>query len=153
MKAHAKLFLFALPILFAFNLAAAAPDHWDMMQGTHGGDITITINSGKQTKGHGSVFFAPDAVAFAGVSYSRADVKEVVIRQPRGTCCESLALGVITPFLLLMGRIVDHDNPTPYLVIFSPVILGAGAVTGPALLIVEGIRWLMPGEVAYRVVP
>ena len=98
MKAHTKLFLFALPILFAFNLAAAELDPWDTMQGRYGGDITITPNSGEQVKGHGSVFFAPDAVTLAEISYSRADVKEVVIRQPRGSCCDALAWGV-APFV------------------------------------------------------
>jgi hypothetical protein len=155
MKAHTKLFLSVLPVLFAPALYAAEPTHWDTMRGTYGGDITVTVNSGKHVKGHGSVFFAPDAVTFAGVSYLRADVKEVVIRQPRGTCCEPLAVGVL-PFLLLVEAIAKHEVPKdslPFLIIISPVIVGAAAVTGPPLLVIEGIRRLMPAEVAYSVVP
>jgi hypothetical protein len=147
MKAHTKLFLFVLPILFAFNLAAAALDPWDTMQGRYGGDITITPNFGKQVEGHGSVFFAPDSVTFAGIAYSRADVKAVVIRQPRGSCCDALAWGVAP---LVMG-IARHD--ILFLVIFSPVIVPAAAITGPPLLVIEGIRRLMPDPIAYRVVP
>jgi hypothetical protein len=155
MNAHTKLFLFALPMLFAFNLDAAKPDHWDAMLGTYSGDITITTNFGNQTKGKGSVFFASDSVTFGGVSYLRGDVKEVVIRRPRGSCCDALAWGVV-PFFLFVGGIADHDIPKdslPYLIIFSPVIVAAAAVTGPPLLVIEGIRRLIPAEVAYRVVP
>lgn len=104
MKAHTKLVLFVLPMLFVFNLDAAEPTHWDAMGGTYGGDITVTVNSGQQVKGHGSVFFAQDVVTFDGVSYSRADVKEVVIRHPRESCCDALAWGVV-PFFLFVGGI------------------------------------------------
>jgi|SRR5579863_6566469 hypothetical protein len=153
MKTNTKVLLFIL--LLASTLGAAEPTHWDSMRGTYAGDITITTNSGKQVKGKGNVVFVPDAVTLARVSYSRANVKEVVIRRPRGICCDTLAWGVL-PFFLLVGGIRDHDIPKdslPYLIIFSPVILGAAAVTSPPLLVIEGIRRLIPAEVAYRVVP
>jgi hypothetical protein len=155
MKAQTKLFLFALPMLFASTLGAIEPTQWDAMRGTYAGDITITTNSGKQVKGKGNVVFALDAVTLARVSYSRADVKEVVIRRPRGTCCDSLAVGVL-PFLLLVEGIAKHDIPKDslsFVIIISPVIVGAAAVTGPPLLVIEGVRRLIPAEVAYRVVP
>jgi hypothetical protein len=155
MKAPTKLILFALPILFVSTLDAAEPTPWDTMQGRYGGDITITPNSGKQVRGHGSVFFAPDAATFDGVSYLRGDVREVVIRRPRGTCCDSLALGVVD-FVFLVKAIVQHKlqkDSLPFLIMVAPVIVGAAAVTGPPWLIIEGFRRLIPAEVAYRVVP
>jgi hypothetical protein len=57
MKTYTKYFLSALPILFAFNLGAAELTLSDAMGGTYAGEITITTNSGKQVKGHGSVCF------------------------------------------------------------------------------------------------
>ena len=116
---------------------------------------SITTNTGKQFKGTGSVLFTPTAVMFSGVSHLRGDVKEVVIRRPRTVCCGALGLGVL-PLALVVGGIGDPDFPKsalPAIIIFSPAIVGMAAVTGPPLLIIEGIRRLKPAKVLYKVVP
>jgi hypothetical protein len=125
------------------------------MKGNYDGSITITINSGKQVKGFGSVSFAPAAVTFAGVSYLRGDVKEVVIRRPRPDCCEALAVGVF-PLAILIGSIGNREiakEDIALIAAVSPVIVGAAAVTGPPFLIIEGFRRLKPAEVLYKVGP
>jgi hypothetical protein len=151
-----KFAVFLLPMFLITPAGQAVePTHWDAMKGNYDGSITITANSGRQVKGTGSVFFAPDAVTFAGVSYSRGDVKEVVIRRPRTWCCEPLQSGVLL-LLLVVGSIGDHDfskDEIPVFIALSPVIVGAAAVTGPPLLIIEGIRRLKPAKVLYDVVP
>jgi hypothetical protein len=94
-----KLATFLLPMLLVTPaVQAVGPTHWAEMNGNYEGSIAITANSGKQVKGTGSVFFAPGAVTFAGVSYLRGDVKEVVIRRPRTVCCEPLGDGVLPTF-------------------------------------------------------
>jgi hypothetical protein len=75
--------------------------------------------------------------------------------QPRDVCCEPLAVGVL-PLVLLGLGIRNHDVPKdaiPMIIIASPVIVGMAAVTGPPLLIIEGIRRLKPAKILYRVVP
>jgi hypothetical protein len=142
-------------ILLAPTLRAVEPTPWDSMSGTFTGTITVTPSSGKQLKGTGSVLFTPSAVTFAGVSFPRQDVKEVVIRRPRKFCCESFALGLF-PLVLLGEGILNRDIPKdaiPIIIIASPVIVGMAAVTGPPVLIIEGIRRLKPAKVLYKVVP
>jgi hypothetical protein len=41
----------------------------------------------------------------------------------------------------------------PLIIIVSPVFVGMAAVTGPPLLLIEGIRRLKPAKVLYKVVP
>jgi hypothetical protein len=146
----------ALPtVLLAPTLRPAEPSPWDTMSGTYTGTITVTASSGKQLKGTGSVLFTPSAATFAGVSFPRQDVKEVVIRRPRNFCCESVGLFLL-PMALLVEGIQNHDIPMktlPIIVIGSPVIVGMAAVTGPPVLIIEGIRRLKPAKVLYKVVP
>lgn len=151
-----KIRALALPIiLLASTLRAVDPTPWDRMSGTFSGTITVTPSSGKQLKGTGSVLFTPSAVTFAGVSFPRQDVKEVVIRQPRKFCCESAGLFLL-PLDLLVEGILNRDIPKdaiPIIIIASPVIVGMAAVTGPPVFIIEGIRRLKPAKVLYQVVP
>jgi hypothetical protein len=142
-------------LLLVPALRATEPTPWDAMKGTYSGDITITANTGKQFKGAGSISFTPDAVNFAGVSHLRRDVKEIMIRRKRTFFCEPLAIGVMW---LVWGvqAIGERDLPKSDLsaiLLFSPVIVGMAAVTGPPLLIIEGIRRLKPAQVLYRVIP
>jgi hypothetical protein len=156
MKSTNKLIVFLLPMLLITPaLRAVEPTHWDAMNGNYDGSVTITINSGKQIKGFGSVSFAPTAVTFAGVSYSRGDVKEVVIRRPRLDCCEALAVGVL-PLAIMIESIGHREiakEDIALIVALSPVIVGAAVVTGPPLLIIKGIRRLKPAKVLYKVLP
>jgi hypothetical protein len=156
MKSNNKLIIFLLAMLLITPpLRAVERTHWDAMKGNYNGIITITINSGKQVKGFGSVSFAPTAVTFAGVSYLRGDVKEVAIRRPRPDCCEALAVGVL-PLAILIGSIGNREiakEDIALIVALSPVIVGAAAVTGPPWLVMEGIRRLKPTKVLYDVVP
>jgi hypothetical protein len=62
MKSNNKLIIFLLAMLLITPpLRAVERTHWDAMKGNYDGIITITINSGKQVKGFGSVSFAPTA--------------------------------------------------------------------------------------------
>ncbi len=142
-------------VLLAPMLRAAELTPWDAMRGTFVETVAITTNGGKHVNGTGDVFFNPTSVAFAGVTYSRRDVKEVVIRRRREACCEPLLTGAL-PLILLVGGIADHSLPRdtlPLIIAVSPVVVGMAAVTGAPLLIIEGIRRLKPAKVLYRVVP
>jgi hypothetical protein len=142
-------------LLLVPALRATEPTPWDAMKGTYSGDITITANTGKQFKGAGSISFTPDAVNFAGVSHLTRDVKEIMIRRKRTFFGEPLAIGVL-PLLWVVEGIGDPNFPKsaiPVVVLLSPVIVGMAAVTGPPLLIIEGIRRLKPAPVLYRVIP
>jgi hypothetical protein len=77
-----------------------------------------------------------------------------VIRRPRQFCCELLLAGV-WPLWLVLDSIGDPAFPKaiPVIIAFSPVIVGAAAVTGPPWLVIEGIRRLKPAKVLYDVVP
>jgi hypothetical protein len=82
-------------------------------------------------------------------------VKEVVIRRPREMCCGGLVDGVL-PLFILMDAIRSHEigkDIIPMIMIAAPIIVGMAAVTGPPLLIIEGMRRLKPAEVLYKVVP
>jgi hypothetical protein len=144
------LILLLSPVLYALE-----PTPWDEMTGPYTGAVTITTKTGKQSKGTGSVLFNPTVATFAGVSYCRRDVKEVVIRQQRGVCCEALAIGTLP--LVWMVEAIAHNQLSketlPIILIASPVVVGMAAVTGPPLLVIEGIRRLIPTKVLYRVVP
>jgi hypothetical protein len=122
------------------------------MGGTFTGTITITPKKGQKFKGIGSVLFTTSDVTFAGVSFARQDVKEVVIRRRRNACCEPLVLGII-PLVLFVERIRKHDLSLPMIISVSPFIVGMAAVTGPPLLVVEGVRGLKPAKVLYKVAP
>ena len=154
MKTNNKAVFLLSMLLIVPTLRAVEPTHWDAMKGSYSGSITITSNSGKLVKGTGSVLFTPAAVTLGGVSYMRGDVKEVVIRRPRTECCGLLLAGV-WPLWLVVESIGDPGFPKaiPVIIAFSPVIVGAAAVTGPPLLIIEGIRRLKPAKVLYDVVP
>lgn len=153
-----KLGVSAVPILLlAPALRAAEPTPWDTMKGAFAGSITVTTKTGKKLKRTGAVSFSASAVTFegTGVTVLRQDVKEVVIRCPREICCDFLASGVLPLFLLLssIGSPEIDKEAIPIIIIATPVIVGAAAVTGPPLLIIEGIRRLKPAKVLYRVVP
>jgi hypothetical protein len=145
-------------VLFAPALRAAEPTPWNFMTGlTRTGAVTVTTKTGKKIKRTGQVSFAASAVTFVetGFSVLRQDVKEVVIRRPRGACCDALASGVL-PLILLVSSIGSPEidkEVIPLIIIASPIILGMAAVTGPPLLVIEGLRRLKPTEVLYRVVP
>jgi hypothetical protein len=82
-------------------------------------------------------------------------VKEVVIRRHCDACCDVLVLG-FAPLGGLVEGTVQHDIPKdeiPIFVIDSPAIIGMAAVTGPPLLIIEGLRRLKPAKILHKVVP
>jgi hypothetical protein len=56
----------------------------------------------------------------------------------------------------MIGGIEAHSidkGAIPGIIIASPVILGAAAITGPPVLLIEGIRRLKPSQTVYRVIP
>lgn len=128
------------------------------MTGTYkAGIIELTTKAGKRVNRTDAVSSTASDVTFfhTGLSVPRRDVKEIVIRSRRDACCESLALGVL-PLVLLAQGIRNHDLPKdtlPFIIVVSPEIVGMAAVTGPPLLIIDGIRRLKPAKVLYKVIP
>jgi hypothetical protein len=60
------------------------------------------------------------------------------------------------PLGLMLEGMAQRDIPKdeiPIFVIDSPAIIGMAAVTGPPLLIIEGIRKLKPAKILYKVIP
>jgi hypothetical protein len=144
-------------LLLAPALRSAEPTPWDTMRGAYAGTVTVTTKTGKVMKGAGGVSFSPSELMFpgTGVSVPRQDVKEVVIRRPREICCEALAVGIL-PLMFLLEAIGSRGldkEVIPVVIIASPIIVGMAAVTGPPLLVIEGIRRLKPAQILYRVVP
>ena len=148
--------LLALSLIpFTPLLRAADPTPWDDMQGNYSGAITVIPKNGKSLKATGTILFTSSALTLAGNTIPRQDVKEVVIRRPRQVCCEELLAGIF-PLALVLSSIGSSDFPKsaiPIIIIGSPFILGAAAVTAPPFFLIEGIRRLKPAEIMYRVVP
>jgi hypothetical protein len=146
-------------LLLAPALRSAEPTPWDTMKGTFYGSITVTTKTGKKLKRTGTASFSATSMTFEGISVPRQDVTEVVIRRQREICCGRLAVGIV-PLLFVLSSIgsaeVYEDDKKvviPMIIILSPVFVGMAAVTGPPLLIIEGIRRLKPAKILYRVVP
>ena len=120
------------------------------------GGITVTTKAGKNLKPK-RVRFTATAIVFEGtaISVPRQEVKEVVIRRHRSTCCEPLYAGLVPLALLVDGLRNDDIDPAalPFAIILSPIAVGIAAVTGPPLLAIEGIRHLVPARIACRVIP
>ena len=142
-----------LPIfLLAPALLAVEPTSWDLMRGTYAGVATLTTKNGKTIKATGKIYFTPDSVLLGTTSQDRQSVKEIVIRRPRGACCETLDAGLVA-FALLIDCIENGCEPIPFTIIATPYIVGAAVGSGVPLLVIEGFRRLKPEPILYKVIP
>jgi hypothetical protein len=149
----------ALSLLLAPGLLAVETRAWDEMIGTYEhGDVTVVTKAGKKVRYRGGTWFRGSMIQVAaGHGIPRGDVREVVVREVRQDCCEALQLGAEIGVVLVAGLFV-HPKETwqtvgPLILIFLPISVVSTAVTGPPLLVVEGVRHLKPAGILYRVVP
>ena len=145
----------ALSFTLLAPLRASDPTPWDSMNKAFG-VVTVEMKTGKTLKKTDNVTFTRSAVLFlsTGFSIPRQEIKEVVIRQQRQVCCDALVAGVL-PLALVFGGMGDAPSPEsiPLIIVWAPLAIGMAAVTGPPLLIIEGIRRLKPTKLLYRVIP
>jgi hypothetical protein len=112
--------------------------------------LPVGVQGWKKHKAR-SAEFTPSEVTLMplGESFSRTDVKQVVIRANRGFCCDAIHWPE-APFLF--GDILDGPAGAVALIVLVPVEAGLIAISLPVAA-VQGIKRLKPAEILYEVVP
>jgi hypothetical protein len=142
-------------ILLISPLPAAEPRAWDSMTGVaFSGLATVSTTAGKKMESKVGVLFSASAVTLQGsnISVPRQQVKEVVVRERRVMCCQTLQLG-LAPMAFIAESTQDHSRPKDRIidVVGMVIAVGAAVVVAPPLFTIEGIRRLKPSRILLKV--
>jgi hypothetical protein len=134
---------------------AAPPTPWDSIaQDSVAGSTTVTMKDGKKHRGKSAKFTASDVkLDPSGESFSRDDVKEVVIRANRDPCCSALFLPLIPAAIALSPDPGDGVAATIGVAIIMVPVEAVCIVIAPPIAAVQAIKRLKPAKILYKIAP